>query len=58
MAKRVPRTKAGKQRKVTKVMREWKGGDLQSSSGETVTNPRQALAIALSESGQSKKPKG
>ena len=35
--------------KVSKVMREYKGGSLRSSSGQKVTNPRQALAIALSE---------
>lgn len=30
-------------------------GTLKSSSGQKVTNPKQAIAIALSESGQSKK---
>jgi hypothetical protein len=48
------KTKAGKQRHVAKTMREFKEGDLQSSSGQTVTNPKQAVAIALSQTGQSK----
>ena len=43
--------------KVAKVMREFKKGDLQSGSGQTVTNPKQAIAIGLSEAGLSK-PKG
>lgn len=41
--------------KVSKVMREYKGGQLKSSSGQKVTNPRQALAIALSEAGVKRK---
>ena len=40
--------------KVSKVMKEFKSGDLKSSSGSKVTSPKQAIAIALSESGQSK----
>jgi hypothetical protein len=50
------KTKAGKQRHVAKTMAEFKGGDLKSSSGATVTNPKQAVAVALSETGQSKPP--
>ena len=39
-----------KQRKVGKVMREFKSGTLKSGgSGKKVTNPKQAIAIALSE---------
>jgi len=34
------------QRKVAKVMREYKAGTLKSSSGEKVTNQKQAVAIA------------
>lgn len=49
-----PRTQAGKRRKVATVLREFKAGDLQSSSGQTVTTPKQAVAIALSEAGRSK----
>jgi Family of unknown function (DUF6496) len=37
------------QRKVSKVMGEFGKGDLKSSSGETVTDPKQAQAIAFSE---------
>jgi hypothetical protein len=50
----IPRSKAGKQRKVARTMREFKRGDLESSSGEKVTNPKQAVAIALSQTGQAK----
>ena len=50
-----PKTKAGKQTKVSKVMREFHAGTLKSSSGHKVTKPSQAKAIAMSESGQSKK---
>lgn len=45
------------QTKVKKVMDEWKGGSLKSSSGQKVTNQKQAVAIAMSESGQAKKKK-
>ncbi len=44
--------------KVQKVMREFKEGKLKSSSGSKVTNPKQAIAIGLSEAGLSKKAKG
>jgi hypothetical protein len=46
-------TKKQKQAKIAKVMREFKGGKLKSSSGEPVENYRQAVAIALSEAGMS-----
>jgi hypothetical protein len=46
-----------KQAKVRLVMKEFKSGKLKSSSGESVKNPQQALAIALSEAGLSRKPK-
>ena len=49
--------KAGQQEKIARVMREFKSGTLKSSSGEAVKSPKQALAIALSESGMSRKPK-
>ena len=50
-------TKKEKQAKVAKVMREFKSGKLKSSSGEPVKSSQQALAIALSEAGMSRKPK-
>jgi hypothetical protein len=43
----------GQKNKVETVMHEFKDGDLRSSSGRKVTNRKQAVAIALSESGQS-----
>ena len=43
------------QKKVGKVMSEYKSGKLKSSSGQKVKNPKQAIAIALSEAGMSKK---
>lgn len=45
-SKPVPKTTKAKA-KVSKVMGEFKSGDLKSSSGDTVTNPKQAVAIAL-----------
>jgi hypothetical protein len=42
--------------KVGKVMREYKSGTLHSGKGgPVVKNPKQALAIALSEAGMSRK---
>jgi len=43
--------------KVEVVMKEFKRGTLHSGSGKKVSNPKQAIAIAMSESGQSKKKK-
>lgn len=57
MPRRKPKTKAGKKRKVARVMGEFKRGTLRSSSGQKVTNPRQARAIAMSEAGIEKKKK-
>lgn len=42
-------------KKVGKVMGEYKRGMLKSSSGKKVTNPKQAKAIAMSEAGKTKK---
>lgn len=39
------------------VMKEFQKGTLHSGSGEKVTNPKQAVAIAYSEAGESKKKK-
>jgi len=44
-------------RKVSKVMRERKRGTLRSGSGRKVKSRKQAIAIAMSESGQSRKRK-
>lgn len=51
--------KTKKQKKISKVMHEFEEGELHSGSkkGPTVTNPKQAIAIALSESRASKKKK-
>jgi hypothetical protein len=37
------------QKKIGKVMGEFKSGKLKSSSGQKVSNPKQAIAIAMSE---------
>lgn len=50
-------TEKDKQAKIRKVLREFKAGTLKSSSGEKVASSKQALAIALSEAGMSRKPK-
>ena len=44
--------------KVSTVMREYKDGKLKTSYGEKVTNPKQAIAIALSEAGIKRKDDG
>lgn len=44
-------------KKIEKVMGEYKRGKLKSSSGDKVKNPKQAIAIALSEAGMTKKKK-
>jgi hypothetical protein len=49
--------KAKMQAKVAKVMREYKSGKLKSSSGDKVTNEKQAIAIAMSEAEALKKGK-
>lgn len=51
--------KTAKQKKVSKVMREFKAGKLHSGSkkGPKVTSKKQAVAIALSEAGMAKKKK-
>jgi len=49
-------TSKQKQAKVRLVMKEFKSGTLKSSSGQLVKNAQQALAIALSEAGLSRKP--
>ena len=44
-----------KRRKLRKVLTEFRQGTLRSSSGSRVTSRRQALAIALSEAGLSRR---
>ena len=44
-------------KKVEKVMHEYKHHTLKSGSGKKVKSRKQAIAIAMSESGQSKKRK-
>jgi hypothetical protein len=46
-------TKKQKQAKIARVLREFKAGTLKSSSGEKITNYKQAVAVALSEAGMS-----
>jgi len=48
-------SKKAKQVRVHDEMHKFKHGTLRSSSGKKVTNRKQAIAIALSESGQSRK---
>ncbi len=45
------------EKKISKVMTEFKKGKLHSGSkkGPEVTNPKQSIAIALSEAGKAKK---
>ena len=46
---------AQQKRKTGKVMHEYKHGELKSGSGRKVKSRKQAVAIAMSESGQSKR---
>ena len=53
-----PMTKAGKAKKVGKVMGEYKEGTLHSGKGgPVVKSKKQAIAIALSEANMAKKKK-
>jgi Family of unknown function (DUF6496) len=54
----IPMTTKKQREKVEEVMHEFKEGDLHiGKSGKAVKNPKQAIAIALSESGQSRSRK-
>jgi hypothetical protein len=59
MPARKPKTKAAKREAVREVMHEYKAGTLHSGSksGPKVKKRKQAIAIALSESGQSRRGK-
>lgn len=46
-----------KPEKVEVVMKEYKRGTLHSGSGSIVSNPKQAIAIALSEAKKTKRKK-
>ena len=48
---------ASQKKNVEKVMHEHKRGTLKSGSGKKVKSRKQAVAIAMSESGQSKRRK-
>lgn len=50
--------KSAKNKKVWKVMKEYKDKKLKSSSWKKVTNRKQAIAIALSEATRKAKKKG
>ena len=53
-----PTSKAGKMKKVAKVISEYKAGTLHSGKGgKVVKSKAQGIAIALSEAGMSKKKK-
>ena len=53
----MPKTKAGKQAKMSKVMGEFKAGSLRSGSpsGPKVKSRPQAIAIGMSEAGMGRK---
>lgn len=50
----MPKQTKRQQKKIKKVMHEYKAGNLKSSGGKKVKNQKQAVAIALSEAGASK----
>ncbi|MFT4077250.1 MAG: DUF6496 domain-containing protein [Asticcacaulis sp.] len=50
----MPKPGESKDDVVERIMHEYKEGDLKSGSGGKVKSRKQAVAIALSESGQSK----
>jgi hypothetical protein len=55
--KEKPKTKEAKQAKVARVMHEYEDDKLETSAGKKPKNRKQAIAIALSEAGLSRKDK-
>lgn len=57
MPRRKPKTKAGKREAMHQTMHEYKHGELHSGSksGPKVKSRKQAIAIGLKQSGQSRK---
>lgn len=53
--KRKKLKKKKKNNKIAIVMQEFESGTLKSGSGQKVTNPKQAIAIGISESKKKKK---
>ena len=50
----MPKKQSGDQKRIVgRVMHEFKHGELESAGGRKVRNPKQAIAIALHESGSS-----
>jgi hypothetical protein len=54
MPRAKPRTKAGQERKIARVMHEYKAGTLKSGGKRRVRSRKQAVAIAMSEAGRRK----
>jgi hypothetical protein len=54
---RKPKTKAGKEAKMDKTMGEFKRKELRSGSGAKVKDRKQAIAIGLKQSSQSRDSK-
>jgi hypothetical protein len=50
----MPKTSKGQDEVMERVMHEYKHGELESGSGAKVKSRKQAVAIALKESGESK----
>lgn len=50
----MPKQSPEQKKTVSRVMHEYKHGELESGAGKEVKNPRQAIAIALHEAGASK----
>lgn len=58
MKKTTPKKLTAKQKKIAQVMHEFKEGELHSGKTDViVTNPKQAIAIALSEAEELDKSK-